>query len=100
MSAKETVINKKKLGEKLALKFKIKKNQSANMIEYIFDSIKDELLTGNDIKIVRFGTFKLRNRIARKGRNPKTGETIQLPPITTVGFFPGKTLKKMVKTKD
>ncbi len=61
-----------------------------------FDLIKSELANGNNVAVAGFGTFKVSERAARSGRNPQTGETIQIAASKVVGFKAGKDLKETV----
>lgn len=66
-------------------------------IESVFEIIRKSLYKGDKVVISGFGTFILRERESRKGRNPQTGETIELPEMKTIGFIASKNLKKMVR---
>jgi DNA-binding protein HU-beta len=61
-----------------------------------FELIKDELSKGNEISVAGFGKFKISERAARTGRNPQTGETIQIAASKNVSFKTGKELKEKV----
>jgi len=66
------------------------------IVDKIFDSIKDGLVSGDKIEIRGFGSFKVKEHGARKGRNPKTGEAIDIPAKKTPFFKVGKELKERV----
>ncbi len=66
-------------------------------VEAVFDSITKSLGRGEDVAITGFGTFRIVKRAARQGRNPKTGETIQIAASVKPKFRAGKTLKEAVK---
>ena len=66
-------------------------------VEAVFDTITKTMGRGEDVAITGFGTFLIRSRAARRGRNPQTGETIQIPNKKTPGFTAGKTLKRLIK---
>ncbi len=73
-------------------------NKAANdSVTAMLNGIRDSLKRGEKVVITGFGTFSIRNRSERPGRNPKTGEKITLPARRAPGFTPGKTLKKAVK---
>lgn len=74
----------------------ISKKESADMIEVILNSIKDVLKKGEMVKIAGFGNFVVRQKRARKGRNPKTGEEIGITPRRVVTFRPSQVFKKFV----
>ena len=70
------------------------KKDSKIALETILSIMKDELANGGEIKLVNFGTFKIVARKARKGRNPRTGESIDIPAKNVVRFKAGKALKE------
>ena len=63
----------------------------------LFDAVKDELAAGNEVSVAGFGKFVVRNRAARTGKNPSTGETINIPATKAPAFVAGKALKDAVK---
>jgi len=63
----------------------------------VFQTISDALKRGEKVVVTGFGTFVVRKRAARKGRNPQTGAEIQIPATKTPGFTAGKSLKRLVK---
>ena len=63
----------------------------------IFSSVTQALKRGEKVVVTGFGTFLVRKRAARKGRNPQTGAEIQIPATKTPGFTAGKSLKRAVK---
>lgn len=63
----------------------------------VFASMSDTLKRGEKVVVTGFGTFMVRKRAARKGRNPQTGAEIQIPATKTPGFTAGKSLKRLVK---
>lgn len=66
-------------------------------VSAVFNTIADALKRGEKVVVTGFGTFMVRKRAARKGRNPQTGAEIQIPATKTPGFTAGKSLKRMVK---
>ncbi len=62
----------------------------------VFDTIKDALAGGDKVEIRGFGSFRLRYRAAREGRNPKSGELVRVPPKEVPFFKAGKELREMV----
>jgi len=90
-------MTKSVLIEKIAEKVEgLSKKQTEFVIETIFESIKDSLAKGGKVEIRGFGNFKLRSRNARKARNPKTGESVDVPPKKVPYFKVGKELREMV----
>ncbi|MCG3116276.1 MAG: integration host factor subunit alpha [Candidatus Manganitrophus sp.] len=77
-------------------KLGISKKESADILEVILNSIKEVLKKGEMVKIAGFGNFVVRQKRARKGRNPKTGEEIGITPRRVVTFRPSQVFKKFV----
>jgi DNA-binding protein HU-beta len=69
---------------------------SQRVVEAVFDNITKTLARGEDVAISGFGTFRVAKRAAREGRNPKTGEKIQIPASVKPKFRAGKALKEAV----
>lgn len=90
-------MTKKELIEKVAKKASLTKRASADAVNYTFELIKDALMMGDKVVVTGFGTFLIRSRAARRGRNPQTGQAIQIPQKKTPGFTAGKTLKRQIK---
>lgn len=90
-------MTKNELIEKVAKKANFTKRASADAVNTTFNLIRDGLIRGEKVVITGFGTFLIRSRAARRGRNPQTGETIQIPNKKTPGFSAGKTLKRAIK---
>lgn len=63
----------------------------------IFNSMADAMKRGEKVVVTGFGTFMVRKRASRKGRNPQTGAEIQIPSTKTPGFTAGKSLKRLIK---
>ncbi|OGY26984.1 MAG: DNA-binding protein [Candidatus Woykebacteria bacterium RBG_16_43_9] len=83
--------------EKVAKDARLTKKAAKEAVDSTFDNIFSTLKKGEKVVISGFGTFVIRGRKARPGRNPKTGETIQLPSMNTVGFIASKGIKKTVR---
>jgi len=90
-------MTKNQLIEKVAKKASLTKRASADAVNSVFGIIQDNLLRGEKTIITGFGTFLVRSRAARRGRNPQTGETIQIPGKKLPSFAAGKTIKRHVK---
>lgn len=67
------------------------------IVDKVFDSIIDELKSGGEVSVAGFGIFSVKQRAARKARNPKTGETVNVPAKKALKFRPAKALKEAVK---
>ena len=66
-------------------------------VNAVFTTVSDALKRNEKVVVTGFGTFLVRNRASRKGRNPQTGAEIQIPATKTPGFTAGKSLKRLVK---
>ena len=89
-------MNKAQFIAYLAPHFGDSKKEAARAVEVIFDSIVRNISKGEDVMINDFGKFKKVDRPARKGRNPFTGETIQIKASKKVRFLPAKALKEVI----
>ena len=92
-------MNKDKLAQELAIQHNLSKAGSRKILDTLFDRISKALINKNDVSIVGFGRFEVRERKSRKGRNPQTGETIVLPASSRVAFTPSKTINDAVKER-
>lgn len=90
-------VTKKELTELVAKKANLTNKASKEAVKVFLNGIRDSLKRGEKVVLTGFGTFSLRSRKQRKGRNPKTGATITIPARKAPGFTPGKSLKKAVK---
>ena len=90
-------MTKKDSIEIVAKKANLTNKASKEAIHAFLGSIKDSLKRGEKVVLTGFGTFTVRKRAARPGRNPKTGERITLAARKIPGFVPGKAFKKAVK---
>lgn len=90
-------MNKSQLVMELAKKTGLTKKNSEAFLNAFMDVVKEELKKGGSIQLVGFGSFKVAERQARKGRNPQTGAVIDIPATKYPKFIPGKALKDMVK---
>jgi DNA-binding protein HU-beta len=74
----------------------ITKKQAAQVVDSVFGAIKDALADGDKVSLIGFGTFTVKQRAAREGRNPRTGKKIKIPKKKVPSFKPGKALKDAV----
>ena len=86
-------MNKEELISKVASGVGISKTDAAKAVDAVFSNITSSLKSGNEVRIVGFGTFLVANRAATTGRNPRTGESIQIPAKKVPKFRAGKALK-------
>lgn len=89
-------MNKADLVTAVAEKAGLSKKDSEKAINAAFDAITESLVTGEKVQLVGFGSFEVKERNARVGRNPKTKEEIQIPASRVASFKVGKALKDAV----
>ena len=90
------MMNKASLVESLQAEGDLTKVQAEQMVEKVFDSIIEEVAKGETVSIAGFGIFEAKKRAARMGRNPKTGEAIQIKESVSPKFRPAKAFKDKV----
>lgn len=90
-------MTKNELIERLAKKVGLTKKTATHSVNAIFSQIRESLAKGDKVVISGFGTFKVRNRNTRVGRNPQTGEAIKISGHRLPGFTAGKTLRRLIK---
>jgi len=89
-------MNKGELIEAIALKADVTKKQADTILTATLDTIVETVASGDKVTLVGFGSFEPRERQAREGRNPKTGETMMIPATTVPAFASGKLFKQRV----
>lgn len=89
-------MNKTELVAAVAEKSGLSRKDAEAAVKAFTDVVSDELVKGEKIQLVGFGTFEVSERAAREGRNPKTGETMKIEASRTPKFKAGKALKDMV----
>jgi len=89
-------MNRKELIEELAAKTESTKADAERNVGAMIDIISDTLKKGDSLSLVGFGTFEVRKRAARTGRNPKTGEALKIKAAKVPAFKAGATLKAAV----
>ncbi len=89
-------MNKNDLIAQVAEKAGLTKADATKAVDGVFDCIGSALAEGNEVRLVGFGTFNVAQRAASEGRNPRTGEKIQIPASKQPKFKAGKNLKAMV----
>lgn len=92
-------MNKGELVDKIAEKANVTKKQADSVLTAALDSIVEAVSSGEKVTLVGFGAFEPRERKAREGRNPKTGEKMQIPATTVPAFSAGKLFKEKVADK-
>ena len=89
-------MNKNELVEAIAEKMGTTKKEAEAAVSAFTETVKEALVDGKKVQIIGFGTFEVRERAARKGRNPQTGKEIEIPASKVPAFKPGKGLKDAV----
>lgn len=89
-------MTKADLVEKVSVEAEMTKKDAEQLVEIVFDSIVGSLNKGEKIELRGFGSFRVRERNARKGRNPKTGVAVYIPAKRVAYFKPGKELKELI----
>ncbi|ASJ53414.1 HU family DNA-binding protein [Brevibacillus porteri] len=90
-------MNKTELIAKVAETTELTKKDATKAVDAVLDAIADALKTGDKVQLIGFGNFEVRERAARKGRNPQTGEEIEIASSKVPAFKPGKQLKDSIK---
>ena len=96
----EDSMTKAALVEEVARVAELTKKHSEVIVDAVFESIVNALQRGEKIELRGFGSFRLRRREPRKGRNPKTGDRVDVPSKRVPYFKPGKELKELINSKD
>ncbi|MBW7457604.1 HU family DNA-binding protein [Paenibacillus sepulcri] len=89
-------MNKTELIAKVAELTELSKKDASKAVDAVFDAISDSLQGGDKVQLVGFGNFEVKSREARKGRNPQTGQEIDIPASKIPSFKAGKSLKDLV----
>ena len=93
-------MNKAEMADRLATRTSLSKSAAKEAVDGVFAAIGDALAKGEEVQIAGFGTFCTRNRPARTGRNPRTGEAVSISASTSPTFKAGKTLKDVVNSRN
>lgn len=91
-------MNKKELGDAVASAFGGQKGMGASAVDAVFDNVKRALARGEKVSIAGFGIFEVRDRAARMGRNPQTGQPVHISASKAAAFRAAKALKDAVNT--
>ncbi len=90
-------MNKTDLINSVSEQTQLSKKDVSKTVDAVFEAIEESLKGGDKVQLIGFGNFEVRERAARKGRNPQTGEEIEIPASKVPAFKPGKALKDAVK---
>lgn len=91
-------MNKSELIETIAVETDVPKAAAKRILDAFTRAINTTLSNGECVSVQGFGSFSVKSRSGRAGRNPQTGATIQIPAANTVHFKPGKTLKTVINS--
>ena len=94
----EKTLTRMDLSEAVFREVGLSRNESAQLVEQVLLHMSDALVKGEQVKISSFGTFSVREKSARVGRNPKTGEEAPIPPRRVLTFRPSHLMKDRVAT--
>jgi integration host factor subunit alpha len=89
-------ITRAELSEAVYQEVGLSRNESLDLLETVLEKISDTLITGESVKISSFGTFSIRSKSERIGRNPKTGIEVPITPRRVINFRPSNQLKLSV----
>ena len=89
-------MNKGELVDAVAEKANVTKKQAEAIVTATFETIQEKVASGDKVTLVGFGSFEARERQAREGRNPKTGDRMQIPASKVPAFSAGKLFKEKV----
>jgi integration host factor subunit beta len=89
-------MTKADLVDRVAKEAEMTKKDAEQLVEIVFESIINSLNGGEKIELRGFGSFRVRERNARQGRNPKTGASVSIPAKRVAYFKPGKELKELI----
>ena len=92
----EKTLTRMDLSEAVFREMGLSRNESAQLVESVLDHMSDALVRGEQVKISSFGTFSVREKSARVGRNPKTGEEVPIQPRRVLTFRPSHLMKDRV----
>jgi integration host factor subunit alpha len=94
----EKTLTRMDLSEAVFREVGLSRNESADLVESVLQHMSDALVNGEQVKISSFGTFSVRDKNERIGRNPKTGEETPIPPRRVLTFRPSHLMKDRVAT--
>ena len=89
----DNTLTRMDLSEAVFREVGLSRNESAQLVESVLDHVSDALVKGEQVKISSFGTFSVRSKSARVGRNPKTGEEVPINPRRVLTFRPSHLMK-------
>jgi nucleoid DNA-binding protein len=94
--SESTIVGRQELTKRIATQADLTQKKASEVLEALLDGIREELQNGHEVRLVGFGSFKVRRSAPRKGVNPRNRETIEVPAKDRVRFSPGKELSESV----
>lgn len=91
-----TIVGRQELTKRIATQADLTQKKAGEVLEALLDGIREELQSGHEVRLVGFGSFKVKRSAARKGVNPRNRQTIEVPAKDRVRFSPGKELSEAV----
>ena len=92
----EKTLTRMDLSEAVFREVGLSRNESADLVESVLNRVSDALVRGEQVKLSSFGTFSVRDKNARVGRNPKTGQEAPIPPRRVLTFRPSHLMRERV----
>ena len=89
-------MNKSEIAGRVADRIGMNQSAAGDAVDAVFEAVSESLANGEEVRIVGFGRFTTKSRPARTGRNPRTGESLEIQASTAPAFKPGKALKDAV----
>jgi integration host factor subunit alpha len=96
---KRSNLTRKELAQAINERMGFSQRSASELVDVVFDKLKKGLLKEEIIKLVQFGTFTVRKKTARVGRNPRTGETMEISKRSMVSFRPSKVVRERLNSK-
>ncbi|MBZ6377072.1 integration host factor subunit alpha [Pacificimonas flava] len=93
-------LTRAELGEVVHEELGLSRSESVQLVETVLDTVSDALVRGENVKISSFGSFILRDKNRRMGRNPKTGEEVPIEPRRVMTFRPSQIMREKINGKD
>lgn len=97
--ATSPTLTRAELGEEIHEQVGLSRSESVQMVETVLDAVSDALVRGENVKISSFGSFVLRDKNRRMGRNPKTGEEVPIEPRRVMTFRPSQIMRDKINGK-
>ena len=98
MNENSNNLTRKELTETLAERLGFSQSSCSQIVDSFLDNMKQTMVDGQSIKLVHFGTFTVRNKSPRRGRNPRTGDTITIKKRQAISFRPSKKLSEQINS--